>query len=481
VNKIDIHKLLNTHDVKHANSVVSLLDSTIIDQIAEYSLAPATLMSPPRPYVSPSLTLFLSLTNLRGTPYSLNGAAPGSVEETAFFFGDRIKFQVLKSGEATPQSASAHGLDLKKAGAEGGWDLLQTAAKATGAFPVFLAPRILNRNLYEYTPPMWESVASEMEGTPPPISPTFPPDTPNPIATLNVDGGITNNDPFNYAHDFLAKLDPPRTHKSDAVTAIDTDRAVINVAPFPTIDKFDVDYDPKEHTGVFSAIGALFSALVSQSRFLGESLDQIMRGTTFDRFVIAPSDAELIEEYKGKKQKEQPAALQCAVFGAFGGFFHRGFRAHDYALGRRNCQKFLLDSFVLPKSNVIMKAALEGMDPATCQTVLDNFKRSDPGNYAEDSPLRSEEEWLPIIPLCSKTVSDEIPHIRRVKMTKAEVNQIVDGVLQRYKALILIFLSMIPSMKLRVFLRIGQPVIRFFAKKPLTDSLIKNLGDSYQD
>ena len=128
-----------------------------------------------------------------------------------------------------------------------------------------------------------------------------------------------------------------------------------------------------------------------------------------------------------------------------------------------------------------MKAALDSMDPATRQTVLDKFKRSDPGDYADDSTVQSTEEWLPIIPLCSKAVSDEIAHIRRVKMTKHHLNQIVDAVLGRYKALIPIFIGMIPSMKLRVFLRIGQPVIRFFARKPLKDSLIKNLGDSYQD
>jgi hypothetical protein len=68
-----------------------------------------------------------------------------------------------------------------------------------------------------------------------------------------------------------------------------------------------------------------------------------MNGTTFDRYVIAPSDQELVDRYKDKKFEGVPPALQCATLGAFGGFFYRGFRAHDYALGRRNCQKFLQD------------------------------------------------------------------------------------------------------------------------------------------
>jgi hypothetical protein len=66
--------------------------------------------------------------------------------------------------------------------------------------------------------------------------------------------------------------------------------------------------------------------------------------------MVAPSDHELVEELKHEAlhHKPIPKALQCATLAAFGGFFARGFRAHDYELGRRNCQKFLLDHFVFP-------------------------------------------------------------------------------------------------------------------------------------
>lgn len=79
-------------------------------------------------------------------------------------------------------------------------------------------------------------------------------------------------------------------------------------------------------------------------------------------------------------------ALQCAALGAFGGFFERGFRGHDYALGRCNCQKFLSDSSVLPASNIVMKAALDELDPleivpagliepATCHRIAQYLQR----------------------------------------------------------------------------------------------------------
>ena len=484
VNRIDIRQLLKTEDLKTAPPILSLLDSSIINEIASYALTPGTPLPAPRPYVSPNLTLFLSLTNLRGTPYSLNGAAPGSTEESTFFFGDRIQFEVAGRGKTTTAEPRAHLLDLTRPGAPGGWDVLQTSAMATGAFPIFLAPRILNRKTAEYTPPMWESVTSAAMGTPPPISPTFPPGTPDSIQTLNVDGGMTNNDPFNYANDYLAQLQPPLPDNRAPSKSATADRAVISVAPFPTQEKFDPAYQPARSGNIFAVLGRLFSALISQSRFFGESLDKVMNGTTFNRFVIAPSDYELAIQYASAPQN-QPPALQCATLSAFGGFFDRGFRAHDYALGRRNCQKFLRDSFVLPKDNVIMEAALEALDPARAEAIIQKFKRSDPGTYA-DSPSPAGQTpdakaWLPIIPLCGDAVQQPIGPVPRHKMNGKDLNLIVRLVLGRAKAVTAPLIATVPSRVFRIFLQAGQPFIRFLARAPLKAALAKNLGDSYQN
>ena len=483
VNRIDIRELLKTDDLKTAPPIVSLLDSSIINEIATYALAPGTPLPAPRPYVSPNLTLFLSLTNLRGTPYSLNGAAPGSTEESTFFFGDRIQFEVVAPGKTTTAAQRAHLLDFSRPGSAGGWDVLQTSAMATGAFPIFLAPRILDRKTAEYTPPMWESVTSAAMGTPPPISPSFPPRTPDPIQTLNVDGGITNNDPFNYANDYLAQLEPPLSDRKAPSTASDADRAVISIAPFPTQDKFDPAYQPAGSANIFSVLGRLFSALISQSRFFGESLDKVMNGTTFNRFVIAPSDYELATQYASAPQN-QPPALQCAALSAFGGFFDRGFRAHDYALGRRNCQKFLSDSFVLPKDNVVMKAALDLVDPATAEAVIQKFKRSDPGNYAFAPPPPGQttdaNAWLPVIPLCSDAVQQPIGPVPRHKMAARDLDLVVGLVMGRVKAVTAMLIATVPSRLFRIFLQAGQPFIRLLARAPLKDALAQMLGDSYQ-
>jgi predicted acylesterase/phospholipase RssA len=492
VNQIDIRELLRTDDLKTAPPVVSLLDSTIIEKIADYTLTPGVPLSPPRPYVSPNLTLFLSLTNLRGTPYSLNGAAPGSIEETTFFFGDRIRFQTVSPGQNEPAADYTHTLDFTQLGPDGGWGTLKTAAMATGAFPIFLAPRILDRKLSEYTPPLWESVVAAATGTPPPISPDFPPGTPDPLQTLNVDGGVTNNDPFNYAHDYLARQAPEVLGKIPT-SAPAADRAVIGIAPFPTTEKFNVKYQPRSCSGIFSVLGRLAGALISQSRFFGESLDQVMTGTSFDRFVIAPSDQALAARYRGPAAQDQPPALQCAVLGAFGGFFCRGFRAHDYALGRRNCQKFLSDAFVLPTDNVVMKAALDQLDPAVTEKIIAQFQRPAPGSYAYRAaalekmglslPAAQATKtgiWLPIIPLCSPAVQQSLPRVERATMSSSDIQTVLNLVMGRLKAVMSPLLATIPSPILRGFLQVGQPFIRLFARKPLRDTLIKQLGDSYR-
>ena len=155
VNRIDIEWLLQ-RDLADGAPVVSLLDSTIIDEIADYALTPGTAAQ--RTYISESLTLFLTLTNVRGTPYSVNGDAAAPAEEDS---GDKLQFETVPGLGTAPLSPSAKPLPLNTSSGgvnAGAWPLLKEAAKATGAFRSFLAPRTIDRaaNDYYYSP--WEPV-----------------------------------------------------------------------------------------------------------------------------------------------------------------------------------------------------------------------------------------------------------------------------------------------------------------------------------
>jgi hypothetical protein len=104
---------------------------------------------------------------------------------------------------------------------------------------------------------------------------------------------------------------------------------------------------------------------------------------------------------------------------------------------------------------------------------------------AADAPLpKAQKEagnlWIPIIPLCTESLSGEIPRAERAQISHDKLHSIVTLVLKRYQAIIPHFLASIPSWWFRFFLRIGQPAIRYLVRRPLTDALIKQLGDSYK-
>lgn len=402
VNQIDIEALLKDNDLKKRQTVTSLLDSTIIDEIAEKALQPIT--GDPPPFISQSLSLFLTLTNVRGVPYSLNPPGEeGSAEEDIAYYADKLEFEVVPNLHAKPQSPRATPLPADGRGT--GWDLLKDAAKATGAFPIFLAPRTITRHAGDYDFRPW---LSSHGAHPFQLKPDWPLDPGDTLETLNVDGGVTNNDPFQLAHDFLASRNPlasPHTHQNPSEPS-KANCAVLTIAPFTSEARFDKNFDPEQTSSIFRILPGLVTALISQSRFLGESLTMIISGKS-SRFVIAPS----------KANKPGEDALQCGLLGAFGGFFERGFRAHDYQLGRRNCQKFLRDRFRLAIDNPIIQAGLAQFNDQERTAILAPYGGAN-------------AHFLPIIPLCG-TALDEVPRPIPAQISRQRVKRILSWIVKR--------------------------------------------------
>jgi predicted acylesterase/phospholipase RssA len=451
VNKIDIRELLKTTDLQ-AGRISSLLDSTIIQAIADDALSPGPLKV--RKYISPHLTLFLTLTNLRGVPYALFEGPDLTPDEHVTYHADRLRFEMVDPGDNT-NSPDARPLIRGTNGPM--WDLLRTTAMATGAFPVFLAPRVLDRPQSDYQTPLWDSLC-ERAPTDPPVIPTFPPGQ-DPWVTVNVDGGVTNNSPFTLAHDYLATLDPVPAGCENERDARHADRAVLTIAPFPGNEDFEKPYNASAHTALFSVLSNLLSALIAQSRFFGESLAIVTGEPTFSRFFIAPSD----DRNKGKPP------LQCGLLGAFGGFFERGFRAHDFQLGRRNCQAFLNKHFILPESNALFAGASE--------EIRASFQRVPlvPGVY-------QNERWLPIIPLCGST-KPEVPYPALAKISSKSLDEIVGLISNRMKALLPLILSGLRSGLLRFLIKwgVGALMTVFGGKGEIEKYLRDGLGEAVQD
>jgi len=413
VNKIDISRLLETNDVAGDGPLLSILDCSVIDEIAAYALTPTGALR--RPYIADNLNLFLTLTNARGTPYGLYTGAT-SAEEFVSYYGDRLQFQVTHGTPAdSPVPPLAKQLPAGQPG-QGAWPLLQEAAKATGAVPVALASRVLTRDVADYQIPGWEPLSPGSKQLPP----AFPPGLGATIQTVNVDGGVTDNTPFELADNYLAEQLSQASNPSSPEQA---NAAVLTVAPFPMGDSdFSGPYVPTDHQGIWTILMSFFNVTLSQSRFLGESLSALMGGTSFSRFAIAPSDPD-------SAQKGKPA-LQCGSLGAFGGFLCRDFRKHDFLLGRRNCQQFLREHFALVATNPIIDQALAAAGPYADQIKAQFLS----GCPSPNPALPQGKVWMPLIPLCGKAAA-EVPLPARAAIASGQLDNIVNLIVQRLNAI----------------------------------------------
>ena len=455
VNKIDIRELLQTNDLDGGRPVVSLLDSTIVDTIATYALQPNA--SFPRAYIPENLTLFLTLTNLTGIPYALNsqGNVP-SLEENTLYHADRLRFETVR-GNRTPDP-TAKALHLDNMGDEA-WELLRTAAMATGAFPIFLAPRKIKRKKSDYARPLWESVNPLAAAKTPPIQPAWPAQMDDPFVTVNVDGGVIDNDPFDLAHDYLASLMPQSASNQNPRQPDAADRAVVTISPFPSRMDFNAKADFDKEAEVGTALLSLASTLIASSRFFGESLALIVDGT-FSRFMIAPSG----QQVPGQQ------ALQCGSLGAFGGFFEKAFRQHDYQLGRRNCQQFLRTQFLLPTANPIIAGGLPA-NGAGRAAMVQQF-----GGPAPSANFPQWPDWIQVIPLCGAVTAEE-PVPQRGKVDPDALQQNVALMYKRFGVIEPLLTDKI-SPAIRVPLNIVEKVSAFLklGHEKVYELLSKELG-----
>ncbi|MBV9669865.1 MAG: hypothetical protein JOZ43_02820 [Acidobacteriales bacterium] len=425
VRQIDIRELLQQNDLGDEDvQVESFLDCTVIKDIASKATVPGTGVS--REWVSKNLSLFLTLTNLRGVSYRVDENA-NSTDEQMLYHADQMQFEVVRDN-AQPLYSSALTLQYPPQSQDGPWEVLRTCAMATGAFPVMLAPRVLTRNVSDYMGKAFAvrtPVGKDAEGydiervTNTVINPVFPPDFHDTtLENVYVDGGMTNNNPFECARRFLARDVPDGHNPRDPEKA---DAAVLTIAPFPAHDIFNPNYQPAVMSALTNLIGPLISALVSQSRFQGEDLKLAADPDVASRFMIAPVDEPETNTYL-----DPP--LQCGSFGAFGGFLAQEFRDRDYQLGRRNCQQFLRKHFLLPPENELIAKGMP-QDKFQYALVLKNFgveRRDKEGHIAT---------WLPIIPLCGEAAA-EVPYPARAMPPDTVWSEIAGLALERVRAVL---------------------------------------------
>jgi hypothetical protein len=352
--------LLGTIDLANGNTeVASLLDATVLDTIKTSALSASATPDPvqnPVPYIASPLHVYMTLSNMRGIPYSV-GFGRTDNKYGMITHGDRAHYKIEGLGTAAPAKNPWLDADAKDAALTlnvanlptatdtpppSDWDAYGTSALASGAFPVGLAPRGLDFDWNNYMKRRLPIVLKDDVA----VQPTFPAHTQIEEMTFGfqtVDGGLVNNNPFDYAQYALFGRAAEEGDRAPGR------RAIIMVAPFPDPPKFLPRGTPS--ATLTAIVRALYPALLNQARFRISELAPAVDERDYSRYLIAPLRRIPRTEVPGEddaRPKQERFAIACGLLGGFGGFLHRDFRAHDFQLGRRNCQNFLRGAFTTP-------------------------------------------------------------------------------------------------------------------------------------
>lgn len=403
VNRIDIRDLLATDDLNVPNpQISSLLCAGQIDRmcqkIADY---PGTDYldrplgqdgTPPvRDYFDQLLPVILTMTNLRGTPYYSNFRGVSGRSEYYTDHADHACFRVDITGAnpPIPNPPGANppdpdkllpfeiGISEKAGGEVQPWTTMIKAARCSSAFPVGLPPQSFSRKLedYRYRHTVIDGAAVWMRPAWNYMTPIGRKAT-DPYQFLAVDGGCFNNEPTEYARQFLAGV---LGHNDQ--TARGAHRAVLLVDPFADVPDYGLEID----NGLVKTGGATLSAFTGGARYETADLDLFTSEDVFSRFLINP-----VRQDPKRGVLTGGDAIATDNLAAFGGFLSATFRHHDFMLGRRNCQKFLRSSFALDKDNSLFN------------------KWTDPQRdlYGKDDP-----QFLPVIPLVGDLMTEILPPV----------------------------------------------------------------------
>jgi predicted acylesterase/phospholipase RssA len=343
VQDIDISKLLQTQDMQNpAASVVSMLDSTALSAILRDALDYKAGAAPPRPYLEGGVRFIFTEGNLRGISYFLS--LPGNADSSGLGMiahSDYQSFWVRYSASAPGTHRADDTLvQFPNSSNDAAWTVLGTAALASGAFPIGLAPRSVTRNGANFD---YRFVIVPGDGETPAQVCRLRPDwlnqaVPTAYRSVVVDGGTMDNEPLELAREELAGV-AGRNPRQGTLAS----RASILIDPFP--DQAGTVDDPSrgQEDAIIPVAMALMGAWKDQARFDPVDLALAADENTYSRFLIGPS--------RGKSPESNGFALACGALGGFSGFLCQAYRHHDYLLGRRNCQQFLRSHFSLPIDN----------------------------------------------------------------------------------------------------------------------------------
>lgn len=358
-------KMLSNTDIKKGEKPEALLNSEPIDAIANNALNIKKLQPYPS-YISDSLDLILTTTNLRGLNFNIsfggNDQSNSVITSHAGFFRYKLANSIYQRG-IPDGDALYYVLDLNNLKDMG---YLKEATLSTAAFPIGLKSRevAISKKYVERYP---HYLFGDKLGIAPVLND-------NPIYKFNsIDGGLINNEPFAIALKVL---------KEKNLAAVLKDRyTVIMVDPFPNKDN---DTEP-ENPGrdLISIAKGMFKALRNQTMFNQDGILDALDQSNHTKYLIEPVRKIQSQGKMGRAEND----LASAPFSGFAGFLDKSFRQHDYQLGRQNCQSFLRYYFGVPEPDIQARLGNYPQEAA--------FKRF---SYNEIQDEQNSPLFLPIIP-----------------------------------------------------------------------------------
>lgn len=386
VNQVDIHALLGERDLQSDPMPVSALDATALDAIAQKALSYQG-PSISRRYVANPLRAIFTLTNLTGVPFRYDLRGNSGYGQDLTLHADQMRFAVMNAGAAnapairlTPDARYEYPLQPTAASkwSDAAWQRFAMTSLASGAFPMGLRPRPVERNASDYTD--MRLPVQDTHGAPLAIRPSWSLQPNDKYQFLSVDGGGVDNEPLQLARVELSGS-PLVNNVRDGLTA---SKALIMVDPF--VGPNPAGPATVAQNPLHQALFKLLNASIEQSRFSAEDIELACREDVYSRYMVAPkrpTPALLQAQYPQPDGKW----IASGALGGFSGFLHREFRKHDFLLGRRNCQLFLAEHFTLPVGNPLFSAWRDDAALRACYSVA-----------GKDG----EPEQLPIIPLLGR-------------------------------------------------------------------------------
>ncbi|VTR97990.1 patatin-like phospholipase family protein [Tuwongella immobilis] len=352
VNQIDVSRLLECQDLQEQTDIWSLLDSTVLHEIADVTFQPTANRSTYPAYLCDDLEVILTVSNLKGVPYRTRDVGEQnpqgkSTDLTMLHHADHCRFQITPTAQEQSHCLPANDRTDPR------WEQLKHAAVATGAFPIGLAAQKVSQTVDAYgrrTWPVHNLVADREPGSCPVevrIRPSWDLQDDATFEFYAVDGGAMDNEPTVLARRALFNRNiPAETHPEHAQAAL------ILIDPFPNYVNYDSS-PPKQRPSIFDVAKQLVSAWIEQARFKPEDLLRSRNPRYLDQFLIAPVRKPIQASNSGNEKEwietspPLPNPLASGACGAFSGFLNREFREHDFHLGRLNCQRFLQKHFGL--------------------------------------------------------------------------------------------------------------------------------------